>query len=400
MQEISELRIGILGNVDSGKTTLISVLKNNKLDNGRGLSRQSILKHKHEKETGRTSSITHHYLQNTDYNNNILTFIDLAGHEKYYKTTVFGANSCSLDYILLIVGANMGVSRMTIEHLLLTLILKKPFMIIISKIDLCPPRVLKQTINDINTLLQKYKAKKLLIDNDIKIFKSNNNITPCIQVSNVTGLNIDILRTYLYSLYDINKWDTLKKKPLSGIVEEVFLVNGVGIVITGTINKGIVNKGDTVLLGPFNGDFKEVQIKSIHNNFKNSINFINAGCSGCFNIKSVDRKFQLTKNIIKRGLIIMDKSNNQNTYSIFEAKIKILHHPSTIKKNYQTMIHCNSIKQTAKIIHIDTDIMRIGDQSKVQFKFIKKPELIKENTQIMFREGKTKGIGIITRCIS
>ena len=61
---MNELRIGVLGNVDSGKSTIISVLKEHKLDNGRGLARQTILKHKHEKDSGRTSSITHHYYVN------------------------------------------------------------------------------------------------------------------------------------------------------------------------------------------------------------------------------------------------------------------------------------------------------------------------------------------------
>ena len=51
---MDEIRIGILGNVDSGKSTIISVLKEKILDNGRGLARTKILKHKHEKETGRT----------------------------------------------------------------------------------------------------------------------------------------------------------------------------------------------------------------------------------------------------------------------------------------------------------------------------------------------------------
>ena len=114
-----EVRIGVLGNVDSGKTTLISVIANNMLDNGRGLARKKILKHIHERESGRTSSITHTYYETKD--NNILTFVDLAGHEKYYKTTIFGANCCSLDYIILLIGGNMGVSLMTKEHFLLTL---------------------------------------------------------------------------------------------------------------------------------------------------------------------------------------------------------------------------------------------------------------------------------------
>ena len=58
---MKDRRIGVLGNVDSGKTTIISVLSNNGLDNGRGLARKMILKHNHEQESGRTSCITHVY---------------------------------------------------------------------------------------------------------------------------------------------------------------------------------------------------------------------------------------------------------------------------------------------------------------------------------------------------
>ena len=52
-----ELRIGVCGNVDSGKSSTVGVLTQGQLDNGRGLARMCVLKHKHEKETGRTSSI-------------------------------------------------------------------------------------------------------------------------------------------------------------------------------------------------------------------------------------------------------------------------------------------------------------------------------------------------------
>ena len=44
---MKEIRIAVLGNVDSGKTTLISSLSNKILDNGRGYARSRIFKHKH-----------------------------------------------------------------------------------------------------------------------------------------------------------------------------------------------------------------------------------------------------------------------------------------------------------------------------------------------------------------
>lgn len=44
-----------------------------------------------------------------------ITFVDLCGHEAYLKTTIYGLTGLFPDYALVIVGSNMGVSRMTRE---------------------------------------------------------------------------------------------------------------------------------------------------------------------------------------------------------------------------------------------------------------------------------------------
>ena len=93
------------------RSTLLGVLTHGELDNGRGKSRQRLFRHAHEAESGRTSSVSHDILGfsiNGDIVNKpchdgkldwtqichdaakVLTFIDLAGHERYLKTTVFG----------------------------------------------------------------------------------------------------------------------------------------------------------------------------------------------------------------------------------------------------------------------------------------------------------------------
>ena len=56
----TEIRIGVIGNVDVGKSSLISVLTNNILDNGRGSARSQVMKHPHEKTTGE-HLILYHY---------------------------------------------------------------------------------------------------------------------------------------------------------------------------------------------------------------------------------------------------------------------------------------------------------------------------------------------------
>ena len=73
---MNNIRIGVLGSVDVGKSTLIGVLKNNILDDGRGLTRKGIMKHKHELDSGRTSCISQHYIRNIENNETEHNFLD------------------------------------------------------------------------------------------------------------------------------------------------------------------------------------------------------------------------------------------------------------------------------------------------------------------------------------
>ena len=341
INDLDQLRIGVLGNVDSGKTTLISVISNNILDNGRGFARKKVLKHNHEQESGRTSSITHTYYRLD--NHRILSFIDLAGHEKYYKTTVFGANCCSLDYILILVGANMGVSLMTREHLLLAFILKLPFIIVITKIDLAPKNVLQNTINDIEKLIKKYKPEHSLkyIDNKKEFIVTprghinENKYVPYFKISNTKGENIELLKDYLKNIENYKEWKLLSKESSHLIVEDTYMVNGVGLVVSGTLNAGYIKKGERYMIGPIEGIFCEILVRSIHDNYRNLVDKLESGCSGCLCIKSVDKKMVLKKSLLKRGMLVISKDHNKFISDKFEAKIKILHHPTSIKKNYE-----------------------------------------------------------------
>lgn len=58
------------------------------------------------------------------------------------------------DYCLIVVGANFGLSRMTKEHLGIAVVLKIPFFIVLTKVDMVDKEVLKKTISDINKILK------------------------------------------------------------------------------------------------------------------------------------------------------------------------------------------------------------------------------------------------------
>jgi GTPase len=57
MEDIHHCKVAVVGNVDSGKSTLVGVLTKAQPDDGNGSARKLVFNYDHEKETGRTSSV-------------------------------------------------------------------------------------------------------------------------------------------------------------------------------------------------------------------------------------------------------------------------------------------------------------------------------------------------------
>ena len=96
-----------------------------------------------ERHTDSRNKAWGHIVENSE---RVLTFIDLCGHEKYLKTTIFGLVGMTPDYAMIVIGANMGITRMTKEHIGLALSLKVPMFFVITKIDIAPENVYNSTI--------------------------------------------------------------------------------------------------------------------------------------------------------------------------------------------------------------------------------------------------------------
>ena len=79
----------------------------------------------------------------------------------------------------------------------------------------------------------------------------------------------------------------------------------------------------------------------------------------------------------------------------FDADIAILTHSTTIQPRYQAVIHCEIVRQPAKVIKMNKEQLRSGDRASVRFRFLLRPEYIHKGARFVFREGKTKGIGLI-----
>lgn len=434
---MTEIRIGIMGNVDSGKSTLTGVLTKDVLDDGRGRARSLVMKHKHELATGRTSCVTHQYTRTKTKYEGIetpierhITYIDLAGHEKYLKTTINGIHRCYIDYAIIVIGANMGMEsgtfavtsrtqgfknrcdtmykqvNMTEEHLNLCLNLAIPTIIVMTKTDLAPDSVREKTIGQINTYMAKKtrgskKAIQINSQSDLDKFLAEYYLNPekrdmltgvpVIPVSSVSGTGIDILKSCIQQLPQYTDYSPDIAKPANFVIDGTYHIDGIGLVVSGTLRSGVVRKGDIIQLGPIDRLFHAVVIKSIHNNFREHVDFLQPGHSGCFAIKAAPpAKFEIKRHMIRRGARLMAKPE---TCSEFRAKIKVLHHATMIKLHYEPTIHCGSITQTAQIIEMDKEHVRLGDFAEVRFRFKFHPEFMQPNAKLVFREGMTRGIG-------
>jgi GTPase len=342
VEEVIETRIAVVGNVDAGKSTMLGVLTKGGLDDGRGKARVNLFRHKHEIESGRTSSVGMEIMGFDTMGNSIvsetpgrklsweeigkrsakvISFTDLAGHERYLRTTVFGLLSSSPNYCLLMVAANNGLIGMSKEHLGIALALNVPVMVIISKIDICPPQILEQTIQQITRILKSPGARKIpiFIKNREECINTatqfvSQRICPIFQVSNVTGESLDLVREFLNILPHHGHYDA--EAPFEFHVNDTFSVPFVGTVVSGIVKSGVIHAGDTVLIGPDSlGQFTTTSIRSIERK-RIPVPAASAGQSASFALKRVRRKD------VRKGMVVLPKieHNAPKVYREFVAE--------------------------------------------------------------------------------
>tara|TARA_Y100000389_G_scaffold124589_1_gene121973 strand:- start:2704 stop:3621 length:918 start_codon:yes stop_codon:yes gene_type:complete len=298
---------------------------------------------------------------------------------------------------------------MTREHLGIVLGMNIPFFIVLTKLDISPKNVTERTIKDLETLFIRFsKNKKLKIDKKILLVdektdvtpcftKDYNNIVPIFPVSSVNGVGIKKVRKFVMNLQPLTDFSRFKDDNVNYIIESVYSIHGIGLVVSGFLQSGTISVGDNLFLGPHYGKYCKITVKSIHNNFRETINVLNSGNSGCINFKYINSKETLKRNSIRNGVKIL---SNPILVSEFTCKIKLLHHHTTIKTGYQPVIHIGNISQTCIITEMDKETLRLYEDSVVKFKFRYYPEYVEKGMKVLFREGKTKGAGEITEILT
>ncbi|ADP78027.1 translation elongation factor 1A GTP binding domain family [Methanothermus fervidus DSM 2088] len=410
------LLVGVAGHVDHGKSTLLGTLTSGTLDDGSGKTRIFLDVQKHEIERGLSADLSfavYGFKDNKPVRVNnplnkkeksriieecdrIVSFVDTVGHEPWLRTTIRGIVGQKLNYGMITVSADEGPTHITKEHLGIILAMDLPVIIVITKTDLVDKNKVEEVRERIGELLKLVGRIPFQIRNRSDIYsivdKMNEHIVPILAVSSVTGEGLDLLDELFMNL-KIPKKPVDDKKPFLMYIDKIYTIKGVGTVVSGTVRQGKVKKGDNLVLGPtIDGEFKKVNVKSIE------MHHYQLGCAETGHVVGIALR-NISSNEIERGMILADPKYKVRAVREFEAEVSVLVHPTTIKSGYESVTHIETIAETTKLKPLDKEYLSAGDKGKVRMRFKYRPYHVERGQKLVFREGRTKGIGSITKIV-
>jgi GTPase len=402
------LRVAVAGNVDASKSTFLGVLKSGEFDDGNGKARQCIFNYPHEKKSGRTSSVAQRSIMVKDKK---IVFFDLAGHERYLRTTLFGMSSSYPNIALILVEGTRGVQKMTKEHIITALYLRIPMVIVLTKIDIAPDQKLRTNIAGIKKMMKKvgrtiFEVRK---EDDIGfcVKSLGERFTPLFRISNVLGDKINPPFHYLVDFLSAlnNRKAELheEEKDCLFVIDKSFKAEGFPLIGSGYMRGGKINVGDKLKLGPYMGKYVEVTIRSLHDDNKNNVSFLRKDEMGCIAFKVKNDQIKHKKQI-RSGMIV---TNTEHEFiRKFVGKVKIFtHHSTTLKRGTNIVIHCGAVRRTVVITNIknlkgeDVVVTRGGEDVYMTVRFLRGRHFVKKGDLFVFREGNTRGSGVIKELI-
>jgi selenocysteine-specific elongation factor len=207
--------IGTAGHIDHGKTSLIKALTGEDTD-----------RLKEEKERGISIDLGFAQLDLGD--GNIAGVVDVPGHERFIKNMLAGAHG--IDLVLFTVAADDGVMPQTEEHLdIVHLLGITTAIFVITKADLVSAARIAEVDEEIQIL-----TLGTLLEN-----------SPVVAVSSATGEGLPQLKQLISQSVK-----SLEKPAPSGYfrlpVDRAFVLQGHGVVVTGTARSGEIRTGDRV----------------------------------------------------------------------------------------------------------------------------------------------------------
>lgn len=268
--------IGTAGHVDHGKTALIRALTG--IDTDRW-----------EEEKRRGVSIGLGFAHFDLPDGTKAGIVDVPGHEKFIRNMLTGV--WGMDIILLVVDAIEGVRPQTIEHLsILNLLGISDGIVVITKIDAVPKARVDEVIVQTKELL-----KGKLLEN-----------SPIVCVSSITLEGFDELKKKIIQQINSVKPTQRSLSAPRLPVDRAFVIQGFGVVVTGTLIGGSINKQDTVNIMP-NGVKARVRGVEVHDI---QVDTAFAGQRVALNLSGID------KDDVDRGDVVTDANLSRATNKV------------------------------------------------------------------------------------
>ncbi len=382
--------IGTIGHVDHGKSTLTAAITKILAEQGGATfkSYEEIDNAPEEKARGITINTSHveYETEKRHY-----AHVDCPGHADYIKNMITGA--AQMDGAVLVVNAADGPMPQTREHILLARQVGVPAIVVfLNKVDQVDDKELLELVEiEIRELLTKYEFP----GDKIPIISGS-------ALAALEGRDEGIGKEKVLELVKaidehVPQPDRPKEKDFLMPIEDVFSISGRGTVVTGRIERGMVNVNDEIeIVG-----VKETR-KSVCTGvemFRKLLDSGEAGDNVGVLLRGINRE-----DVVRGQVLAKPKSITPHTKFIGEAYILTKdeggrHTP--FANNYRPQFYFRTTDVTGQVtLPKGTEMIMPGDNVKMDVELIV-PIAMDEGLRFAIREGgRTVGAGIVTKVIA
>jgi elongation factor Tu len=383
------VNIGTIGHVDHGKTTLTAAItkvlhdKYPTLNESRAFDQ--IDNAPEERQRGITINISHVEYQTEKRH---YAHVDAPGHADYIKNMITGA--AQMDGAILVVAATDGPMPQTREHVLLARQVGVPYILVaLNKADMVDDEELLELVElEVRELLAAQE-----FDED----------APVIQVSALKALEGDekwvksveaLMDAVDESIPDPER-DT--DKPFLMPVEDVFTITGRGTVVTGRVERGVINVNEEVEIVGIKPASTKTTVTGVEM-FRKLLDQGQAGDNVGLLLRGIKRED------VERGQVVV-KPGTTTPHTEFEGQVYILskdeggrHTP--FFNNYRPQFYFRTTDVTGVVtLPEGTEMVMPGDNTVISVKLIQ-PVAMDDGLRFAIREGgRTVGAGRVTKII-
>ncbi len=377
--------IGTIGHVDHGKTSLTAAITKILAKTGGATytAYDQIDKAPEERARGFTISTAHVEYETA---NRHYAHVDCPGHADYVKNMITGA--AQMDGAILVVSAADGPMPQTREHILLARQVGVPALVVfLNKVDMVDdPELLELVEMEVRELLSSYQFP----GDDIPIIHGS--ALMALEDKNPELGEQAVLKLMAAVDAYIPQPVRATERPFLMPIEDVFSISGRGTVVTGRIERGIVNVGD------------EVEIVGIKNTVKTIVTgvemfrkLLDRGEAGD-NIGALLRGTK--REDVERGQVLA-KPGSITPHTQFKAEAYVLtkeeggrHTP--FFTNYRPQFYFRTTDVTGVVqLPEGTEMVMPGDNVSMDVELIA-PIAMDEGLRFAIREGgRTVGAGVV-----